>query len=129
MPGSEISTAAEISLFFYGQITSHRVYMSAHTPCALICSGRALVSVSRRLLAVPHRPWERTLSFPVRAEERNLIFLSFFFNFSKSLHEYSKDFTVSLVLGKDVIPRWVCRMPVGGGRLLKRLNAGPHCDL
>ena len=28
-----------------------------------------------------------------------------FFSFSKSLYEYSKTFIVSLVLGKDVIPR------------------------
>lgn len=37
---------------------------------------------------------------------------------------------MSLVLGKDVIPRSVCRLLVGGGgRLRKRLDPEPHSDL
>ncbi|XP_024432619.2 diacylglycerol lipase-beta [Desmodus rotundus] len=45
---------------------------------------------------------------------------------SKSLHEYSKDFTVSLVLGKDVIPR----LSVTNLEDLKRriLRVIAHCD-
>ncbi|XP_016069105.1 PREDICTED: sn1-specific diacylglycerol lipase beta, partial [Miniopterus natalensis] len=45
---------------------------------------------------------------------------------SKSLHEYSKDFTVSLVLGKDVIPR----LSVANMEDLKKriLRAIAHCN-